>query len=224
MIALKNIHKVYDKDGVQTQALGGISLSIDKSEFLMILGQSGSGKTTLLNIIGMIDTPTSGDYSFQGKNMASLNLNELALFRRKEVGFVFQSFNLISDMKVIENVEAPLGYMGIKSKERHKRSLEVLKKVSISDKANRFPTQLSGGQQQRVAIARSLITAPSLILADEPTGNLDTKTTTEIMGLLSEINKQGTTIVMITHNLDMLKYATRSLTISDGHLINSATL
>ena len=218
MIALKNIHKIYNKDGVQTQALDGISLSIDKGEFLMILGQSGSGKTTLLNIMGMIDTPTSGDYSFQNRNMASLNLNELALFRRKEVGFVFQSFNLISDMKVIENVEAPLGYMGIKGKERHKRSLEVLKKVGIADKASRFPAQLSGGQQQRVAIARSLITAPSLILADEPTGNLDTNTTTEIMALLTEINKQGTTIVMITHNLDMLKFATRSLTIRDGNL------
>jgi putative ABC transport system ATP-binding protein len=219
MIVLENIRKIYDKDGVKTQALNGISLSVEKGEFLMILGQSGSGKTTLLNIMGMIDTPTSGNYSFQNRNMASLNLNELALFRRKEVGFVFQSFNLISDMKVIENVEAPLGYMGISSKERHKRSLEVLKKVGIPDKASRFPAQLSGGQQQRVAIARSLITAPSLILADEPTGNLDTNTTTEIMALLTEINKQGTTIVMITHNLDMLKFATRSLTIRDGEII-----
>ena len=187
MIKLRNIKKIYKGKGTETMALKDINLDIEKTEFVAIMGRSGCGKTTLLNILGCMDNFDEGDYFFDNVNIKQLKSNELALFRNKKIGFVFQAFNLINDMTVLENVEVPLGYAGIPAKQRKEMAYEVLKKVGMADKVKNYPLQLSGGQQQRVAIARALVNNPMVILADEPTGNLDSRNGTEVMELLSEL-------------------------------------
>lgn len=218
MIELKNIRKVYGNKGVETVALNGIDLKIEAGEFVSIMGRSGCGKTTLLNILGCIDRFDEGKYLFEGVDVSSLSSNQLAEFRNKKLGFVFQSFNLVVGMTAQENVEIPLGYAGIPNKRRKEIAYEMLHKVDLSDKAKNYPGQLSGGQQQRVAIARALANNPRLILADEPTGNLDTKSGTDIMALLKSLNEAGVTIVLVTHDKSVSSYAGREILMEDGRI------
>ena len=201
MIQLDNIKKVFQTEEVETWALRNISLEVKEGEFVAIMGPSGCGKSTLLNIIGLLNNPTSGSYLLDGKDVSTLKESERTLIRRGMIGFVFQSFNLIDELNVVENIELPLLYMGVSGKERRKRAEDVMERVAISHRAKHFPSQLSGGQQQRTAIARAILPHPKLILADEPTGNLDSKNGKEVMELLSELHKEGTTIVMVTHSL-----------------------
>lgn len=196
MIQLDNIKKVFQTEEVETWALRNISLQVKEGEFVAIMGPSGCGKSTLLNIIGLLNNPTSGSYLLDGKDVSKLKESERTLIRRGMIGFVFQSFNLIDELNVVENIELPLLYMGVSGKERRKRAEDVMERVAISHRAKHFPSQLSGGQQQRTAIARAILPHPKLILADEPTGNLDSKNGKEVMELLSELHKEGTTIVM----------------------------
>lgn len=220
MIELKNISKIYKSDGVETVALMDISLTIKKGEFVAVMGASGCGKTTLLNILGLIDTPTEGRIYFDGTETTSCGENERMRLRRGRVGFVFQSFNLIDDLTVAQNVELPLKYMGMKVNERRQKVIGVLKDLKISHRAGYYPHQLSGGQQQLVAIARALVSEPVVILADEPTGNIDSSMGKTIMETLSSINARiGTTIVMATHNKRDAEYAHRVLSMSDGNII-----
>ena len=195
MIQLNNIKKVFQTEEVETWALRNISLEVKEGEFVAIMGPSGCGKSTLLNIIGLLNNPTSGSYLLDGKNVSTLKESDRTLIRRGMIGFVFQSFNLIDELNVVENIELPLLYMGVSGKERRKRAENVMERVAISHRAKHFPSQLSGGQQQRTAIARAILPHPKLILADEPTGNLDSKNGKEVMELLSELHKEGTTIV-----------------------------
>ncbi len=197
MIQLDNIKKVFQTEEVETWALRNISLQVKEGEFVAIMGPSGCGKSTLLNIIGLLNNPTSGSYLLDGKDVSTLKESERTLIRRGMIGFVFQSFNLIDELNVVENIELPLLYMGVSSKERRKRAEDVMERVAISHRAKHFPSQLSGGQQQRTAIARAILPHPKLILADEPTGILDSKNGKEVMELLSELHKEGTTIVMV---------------------------
>ena len=194
MIQLNNIKKVFQTEEVETWALRNISLQVKEGEFVAIMGPSGCGKSTLLNIIGLLNNPTSGSYLLDGKDVSTLKESERTLIRRGMIGFVFQSFNLIDELNVVENIELPLLYMGVSGKERRKRAEDVMERVAISHRAKHFPSQLSGGQQQRTAIARAILPHPKLILADEPTGNLDSKNGKEVMELLSELHKEGTTI------------------------------
>lgn len=193
MIQLNNIKKVFQTEEVETWALRNISLEVKEGEFVAIMGPSGCGKSTLLNIIGLLNNPTSGSYLLDGKDVSTLKESERTLIRRGMIGFVFQSFNLIDELNVVENIELPLLYMGVSGKERRKRAEDVMERVAISHRAKHFPSQLSGGQQQRTAIARAILPHPKLILADEPTGNLDSKNGKEVMELLSELHKEGTT-------------------------------
>ncbi len=218
MITLKNIEKVYGTGTNTFKALDGIDLEIKKGEFVAIVGASGSGKSTLLNIIGCMDSPT-GEYFFENENILNKKYKQLAAFRNKKIGFVFQAFNLADDCTAAENVEMPLGYAGIKKSQRDKRVKEILNDVGLSDKAKSFPRQLSGGQQQRVAIARALVNNPDLILADEPTGNLDTNNSAQIMELFQKIHRDsGRTIIMITHNPELAEQADRVIKIADGRI------
>ncbi|AUS97514.1 macrolide ABC transporter ATP-binding protein [Clostridium thermosuccinogenes] len=219
MIQLINVHKIYKGNGVQTLALKGISLEIAESEFVAIMGRSGCGKTTLLNIIGCMDDFDSGEYMFKDINIKELNSKQLALIRNKRIGFVFQAFNLINEMTVFENVEVPLGYAGMPRKQRKEIVLEMLEKVGLIDKVKNYPSQLSGGQQQRVAIARALSNNPEIILADEPTGNLDSKNGTEIIELLQSLNNKGTTLVIVTHDEKVASYAKRKIILNDGIIV-----
>lgn len=216
MIKLENITKTYGSGEVATQVLKGIDLQIKKGEFVAIMGPSGSGKSTLLNILGALDVPTNGDYYFMDTNIKGLTKDQLALFRRNILGFVFQGFNLLKKTSALENVETPLIYQGISAKERYKKSLEALKSVGLQERADYTPDQLSGGQQQRVAIARAIVIHPKVLIADEPTGNLDTKRSHEIMQLVSDFNRGGITVVMVTHEEDMAKYASRIIRLRDG--------
>ena len=219
MITLKNIEKVYGTGTNTFKALDGIDLEIKKGEFVAIVGASGSGKSTLLNIIGCMDSPTGGEYFFENENILNKKYKQLAAFRNKKIGFVFQAFNLADDCTAAENVEMPLGYAGIKKSKRDKRVKEILNDVGLSDKAKSFPRQLSGGQQQRVAIARALVNNPDLILADEPTGNLDTNNSAQIMELFQKIHlDSGRTIIMITHNPELAEQADRVIKIADGRI------
>lgn len=206
MIQLDNIKKVFQTEEVETWALRNISLQVKEGEFVAIMGPSGCGKSTLLNIIGLLNNPTSGSYLLDGKDVSTLKESERTLIRRGMIGFVFQSFNLIDELNVVENIELPLLYMGVSGKERRKRAEDVMERVAISHRAKHFPSQLSGGQQQRTAIARAILPHPKLILADEPTGNLDSKNGKEVMELLSELHKEGTTIVMAPHSLNDANY------------------
>jgi len=220
LIQLKNITKVYKNHFVETKALDGVTLSIEKGEFVAIMGPSGSGKSTLLHILGLLDKPTTGDYFFEGKKVDDLDEDKLADFRNQKIGFVFQAYNLLPRISALKNVALPLVYQGVGKEEREKRAFEELRTVGLADKTNHFPNQLSGGQQQRVAIARALVTNPSIILADEPTGNLASTQAEEIMKIFKELNKKGKTIVLITHEEDIAKWAKRIIKIKDGKINN----
>lgn len=219
LIEIHNLYKTYQINQIQIQALKNINLSIKKNEFVAIIGPSGSGKTTLMNMLGCLDTPTSGTYILDNVEVSSLTDDELAEIRNQKIGFVFQSFNLIQKLTALENVELPLIYMGVKSSERLRRAKSALEKVGLGDRLHHKPNELSGGQQQRVAIARALINNPPIIFADEPTGNLDSKSGAEIMSLLKELHKNGNTIVLITHDNEIANQADRIIRISDGTIV-----
>ncbi len=216
---LINIKKIYSTGKVNFPALNGIDLIIEKGEYTAIMGPSGSGKSTLLNIIGFLDTPTEGKYFYQGKEVSNLDDDELARLRNKEVGFVFQNFNLLPRLTAFSNVELPLIYAGIGIKERRKLVMEMLEKVGLKERANHRPNELSGGEMQRVAIARALVNNPSLILADEPTGNLDTKSGSEIMKIFDQLANEGRTIIIVTHDPNIASHTKRLIRITDGRII-----
>lgn len=216
MIRLENISKTYGSKEAETRVLKGVNLEIKDGEFVAIMGPSGSGKSTLLNILGALDIPSEGSYNFFNTDMRLLSKEQRALFRRNILGFVFQGFNLSKKTSALENVEMPLIYQGVKAKERRERAYKALKSVGLESHLNYEPSQLSGGQQQRVAIARAIVTAPKILIVDEPTGNLDTKRGHEIMELISDFNKQGITIIMVTHEEDIASYASRTIYIRDG--------
>lgn len=218
LIDLKDIYKIYQMGSTQINALDGLECKIEKGEYVALMGPSGSGKSTLMNIIGCLDTPTRGVYSLNGTNVSDMTDDDLASIRNVEIGFVFQSFNLLPRTSAIENVSLPLVYAGVSKKERIERAQIVLEKVGLGDRADHKPNELSGGQRQRVAIARALINNPSIVLADEPTGNLDSKSSLEIMNLFNEIHQDGNTVVMVTHEEDIAKYAKRTIRMIDGKL------
>ena len=221
MIHLQNICKEFSTETVRTLALQNIDLSISRGEFLAIMGPSGCGKSTLLNIVGTLDRPTSGSYLLNGKEIAGLSTAELTKIRKGKIGFIFQAFNLIDELTVRQNIELPLSYLNITATERRNRVGELLERMNMSHRVNHYPRQLSGGQQQRVAIARALVTNPDIILADEPTGNLDSKNGIEVMELLTDLNAAGTTVMMVTHSDRDAAYAHRTITLFDGYITSS---
>ncbi|GIV34379.1 MAG: macrolide ABC transporter ATP-binding protein [Chitinophagales bacterium] len=218
LIALREVTKNYVLGNVIIPALNQITLFIQKNEYLALMGPSGSGKSTLMNILGCLDTPTSGEYILNGKNVGLLNDDQLAAIRNKEIGFVFQTFNLLPRLSALENCMLPLVYAGYKRTQREKRAREVLQAVGLGDRLHHKPNELSGGQRQRVAIARALINNPSIILADEPTGNLDSKTSEEIMAMFDHIHRQGNTVILVTHESDIARHAHRIIRLKDGHI------
>jgi putative ABC transport system ATP-binding protein len=222
LIRLSDLVKTYHSGEVDVKAVRGISLQIERGDFVAIMGASGSGKSTLMNILGCLDQPTSGEYVLDGVGVATLTRNQLATLRNKKLGFVFQSFNLLARTTALENVELPMLYSVpiIKHRERRERAVRALQSVGLGDRLGHYPSQLSGGQQQRVAVARALVNHPELLLADEPTGNLDTRTSIEIMGLFQQLNESGLTIVMVTHELDIAAYCKRIVVMRDGHVIS----
>ena len=220
MIKVENLSKIFRTDEIETTALNGVSMEIKDGEFVAIMGPSGCGKSTLLNILGLLDNPSGGSYQFGDTEVAGLKEKERTKFRKGNIGFVFQSFNLIDELNVFENIELPLKYLNISSSERKKRVTEIMKRMNISHRAKHFPRQLSGGQQQRVAIARAVVSKPKLILADEPTGNLDSKNGLEVMNLLTELNEEGTTIVMVTHSPKDAAKAQRTIDLLDGKIVS----
>jgi len=219
MIRTVNLTKVFRTEEIETSALNQVNLHVQKGEFVAIMGPSGCGKSTLLNIIGLLDNPTSGEYYFDGQEVGKLKERNRTQLRKGNIGFVFQSFNLIDELNVYENVELPLIYLKLKARERKEMVEKVLERMKISHRKKHFPQQLSGGQQQRVAIARAVVANPKLILADEPTGNLDSKNGLEVMNLLTELNREGTTIVMVTHSIRDSEYAHRVINLFDGQII-----
>ena len=221
MIEINNLSKVFRTSEVETVALNQVNLQVNEGEFVAIMGPSGCGKSTLLNILGLLDNPTEGSYKLFGQEVADLHEKDRTRVRKGKIGFVFQSFNLIDELNVFENVELPLTYLGYKAAERKQRVQEILKRMNISHRAKHFPQQLSGGQQQRVAIARAVVTNPKLILADEPTGNLDSKNGAEVMNLLTELNKEGTTVIMVTHSQHDASFAHRTVHLFDGSIVSS---
>lgn len=223
LISLKNIVKSYKNGDQELQVLKGINLEVYEGEFVAIMGPSGSGKSTLMNIIGLLDRPTSGDYSLNGKKVETLSDRHLASVRNKEIGFVFQQFFLLSKLNALQNVELPLIYAGISVSKRRQLAKQYLEKVELEKRMKHLPSELSGGQKQRVAIARALVNNPSIILADEPTGALDTKTGEQIMALLTALNREGKTIIMVTHEPDIADYATRKIVIRDGEITADTT-
>ena len=224
MIKINDLRKVFRTEEVETIALNNIAMEVKESEFVAIMGPSGCGKSTLLNILGLLDNPSSGQYYLDSKEVGHLKEKERTQNRKGKIGFVFQSFNLIEEMTVYENVELPLTYLKVKASERKKRVEEVLRRMNISHRSGHFPNQLSGGQQQRVAIARAVIANPKLILADEPTGNLDSKNGKDVMDLLTELNREGTTIVMVTHSQHDASFAHRIVNLFDGQIVTEAEL
>lgn len=216
VISVKDLKKTYIMGLTQVNALQSVSIDISKNEYVALMGPSGSGKSTLMNLLGCLDTPTSGEYWLNGTNVSSMSDSELAEVRNKEIGFVFQTFNLLPRLSALENVALPLVYAGMSKSHRLERAEEVLKSVGLADRMDHKPNELSGGQRQRVAIARALVNKPSIILADEPTGNLDTKTSIEIMGILEEIHNQGNTIILVTHEADIAEHAHRIVRLRDG--------
>lgn len=223
MIKIENLKKSFRTEEVETLALNNVNLKVEEGEFVAIMGPSGCGKSTLLNIIGMLDNPSEGNYYFAGHEVGNLKENQRTGMRKGNLGFVFQSFNLIDELTVFENVELPLIYLKMKKKEREEKVMKVLERMKISHRKNHFPQQLSGGQQQRVAIARAVVTNPKLILADEPTGNLDSKNGIEVMNLLTELNQEGATIVMVTHSDRDSHYAHRVINLFDGQVVTEST-
>lgn len=221
MIKIENLTKTFRTTEVETIALNKVNLEVSEKEFVAIMGPSGCGKSTLLNILGLLDNPTSGSYYLDGKEVGHLKEKDRTNVRKGNIGFVFQGFNLIDELNVFENVELPLTYLHIPSDERKRRVSEILKRMNISHRAKHYPQQLSGGQQQRVAIARAVVSGPKIILADEPTGNLDSKNGLEVMQLLTELNKEGTTIVMVTHSQRDAGFAGRIINLFDGQVVSS---
>ena len=219
MIEVTGLKKIFRTEEVETWALSDVSFTVADGEFVAIMGPSGCGKSTLLSILGLLDNPTKGSYKLQDREVAGLNEDERTDLRKGTIGFVFQSFNLIDELNVFENIELPLLYMGVPEKERRRRVQEVMDRMNISHREKHFPSQLSGGQQQRVAIARAVISGPKLILADEPTGNLDSVNGQEVMNLLKELNQSGTTIVMVTHSRHDASYANRIINLFDGSIV-----
>ena len=219
MIKINDISKVFRTSEVETVALNHVNLEVKEGEFVAIMGPSGCGKSTLLNILGLLDNPSGGSYELMGQEVAKLKERDRTRFRKGNIGFVFQSFNLIDELNVFENVELPLKYLNIGAGERKRRVTEILKRMNISHRAQHFPQQLSGGQQQRVAIARAVVSNPKLVLADEPTGNLDSRNGKEVMDLLTELNSEGTTIVMVTHNEEQAKQTSRTIRFFDGRQV-----
>jgi putative ABC transport system ATP-binding protein len=219
LIQLEGVTKVFLTDEVETHALSGIHLEIDNGEYVSIAGPSGCGKTTLLSILGLLDTPSEGRYRLNHKQVAELSFSDRARIRNQEIGFIFQAFNLIGDLTVYENVELPLTYRGMPAKERKERVHEALERVGMSHRMKHYPSQLSGGQQQRVAVARAVVGKPSILLADEPTGNLDSRNSEAVMELLSELHKEGATICMVTHDPRFARYAGRTIHLFDGRVV-----
>lgn len=219
MIDLKNVYKIYETGDIEVHALDGISLHIDKGEFVSIVGQSGSGKSTCMNIIGCLDVPTSGEYILDGIDVSTMDDDELSYIRNTELGFIFQQYNLIQKLSILNNVELPLIYKRYSKEERKKIALEALEKVGLKGMENRFPQQLSGGQQQRVSIARALAGNPSVILADEPTGALDSRTGVEVLALIKKLHQEGNTIILVTHDNQIAEQAKRVVRIQDGKII-----
>ena len=220
MIKVTELSKIFRTEEIETTALNGVSFEIKKGEFVAIMGPSGCGKSTLLNILGLLDNPSGGSYELMGQEVAQLKERDRTKFRKGNIGFVFQSFNLIDELNVFENVELPLKYLNMSASERKQRVTAMLKRMNISHRAQHFPQQLSGGQQQRVAIARAVISNPNLVLADEPTGNLDSKNRKEVMDLLTELNSEGTTIVMVTHSQKDASVAQRTINLFDGRIVS----
>jgi len=222
VVKIEDVHKIYDSGEVQVHAVRGISLELYKGEFMALMGASGSGKSTLMNTLGCLDRPTRGTYLLDGIDISKLDRNELADLRNAKLGFVFQGFNLLARTTALENVELPMlyGTRKVTSREMAERALHCLDIVGLSDRADHFPSQLSGGQQQRVAIARALVNEPQVLLADEPTGNLDSKTSVEVMGVFQKLNNEGITIVMVTHELDIANYCKRNLIMRDGRVVS----
>jgi len=219
VVEVENITKVYGEGEAAVHALAGVTATVESGDYVAIMGSSGSGKSTLMHIIGCLDVPTSGRYRLDGVDVSDLNDRQLALVRNRRIGFVFQSFNLIARTSALANVELPLAYAGVKPAARRRRAWEALEMVGLSDRAGHEPNRLSGGQQQRVAIARALVTEPALILADEPTGNLDSKSTADVLGILGELSAAGRTIMLITHEGEVARRATRVIRLRDGQII-----
>ena len=224
MIKTVNLQKVFRTDEVEIWALNNVNIEIQEGEFVAIMGPSGCGKSTLLNILGLLDNPTGGEYRLNGEDVSTYTEAQRTALRKGVIGFVFQSFNLIDELNVYENIELPLLYMGVSASERKRRVEDAMNRMAIAHRVKHFPQQLSGGQQQRVAIARAVVTNPKLILADEPTGNLDSKNGKEVMDLLTELNKEGTTIVMVTHSQHDAGYADRVINLFDGQVVTDVTL
>lgn len=222
MIAVKDVTKTYNSSQVKVHALRGVSLDIDEGEFVAITGPSGSGKTTLMDILGCLSSPTSGEYKFEGRDVSDLDEDTLAEFRGSKIGFVFQSFNLLPRMTALQNVELPLIYGGVRAKERIRRAEEALQSVGLGDRMNHRPNALSGGQIQRVAVARALVTRPSLILADEPTGNLDSESEEEMLDLFEQLHDEGNTLIIVTHTDTVAEKAERVISVKDGRVISDA--
>jgi len=220
LIHLQGVKKLYDMGAEQVRALNGLDLEVERGEYLAIMGPSGSGKSTLMNLLGCLDTPTEGTYVLNGTAVEKLNDEELAAIRNREIGFVFQTFNLLARTDALQNVELPLIYSGVPRKERRERALEALRRVGLGDRVHHQPNELSGGQRQRVAVARALVNSPSILLADEPTGNLDSATSTEIMGLFDELHRAGNTVILVTHELDIADHAERRVLLRDGRVVS----
>ena len=220
MINIENLNKIYKTGSIEVQALKNVNIEINHGEFIAIMGHSGSGKSTLMNIIGCLDRPTTGKYFLDGIEIDKQGSDELSLIRNKKIGFVFQAFNLLPRTNVLKNVELPMIYAKVKSKQRREKALELLEKVGLQDRTTHLPNELSGGQKQRVAIARALANNPPIILADEPTGNLDTNSSEEIMSIFRELNKDGNSIIVVTHEPEVAKYADRIIVFKDGAIIN----
>jgi putative ABC transport system ATP-binding protein len=219
MLRTSNLQKIFRTEEVETTALNNVNIHVQKGEFVAIMGPSGCGKSTLLNIIGLLDNPSEGELFFDGQEIASFKERQRTNLRKGNIGFVFQSFNLIDELNVFENIEMPLVYLKMSSKERKERVQKVMERMQIAHRAKHFPQQLSGGQQQRLAIARAVVANPKLILADEPTGNLDSRNGAEVMNLLRQLNEEGTTIVMVTHSAEHAEYAHRVINLFDGHVV-----
>ncbi|MBQ7957156.1 MAG: ABC transporter ATP-binding protein [Clostridia bacterium] len=223
LIEIKDVYKIYNPGENEVRALDGVNLTIDEGEFVAIIGQSGSGKSTLMNTLGLLDRPTSGEYFLSGRDVATLTDDEQSEIRNKQIGFIFQGFNLIPSLTAIDNVELPLVYRGMRKEERNRLSMEALERVGLSKRIHHRPSQMSGGQQQRVAIARAVAAKPPVILADEPTGNLDSASGREVMRILHELSDEGRTIILITHDNDIAEEANRIIRIQDGKIISDRT-